>query len=167
MGDKLLADVNTVALYFGNSHSASCQEFTPILKAVYEKFKTELGTEVIFIPNKKDSQSNFEEYCKTMPWPISPFGKNDHLQEYFEDEGIPSLILLNKRSGAVHNRCGVAIAEHYYKVGNPLKEQENEELTDSETTTRSSTLNSKTGECDEEENELMADIVEQDLYKEL
>lgn len=117
--NALLANVNTIALYFSAHCCPPCQEFTPILKTVYERSWRKQGIEVIFI-SWDQSQPAFKEYYKTMPWLASPFGKNGHLQGYFDVQGIPSLVLLDAQTNKVITKGGRELAMDVFNNGKAL-----------------------------------------------
>jgi len=96
--NALLANVNTIALYFSAHWCGHCQDFTPILKNVYEHSWKKQGIEVIFISADR-TQDEFEDYYKTMPWLAYLGTSSSVLKNYFHVQGYPSLILLDAQTG--------------------------------------------------------------------
>ncbi len=80
-----------------------CRSFTPKLIKFYETHAEEKNFEIIFLSSDSDEES-FDEYYKDMPWLKLNYDKQekkDELEEKFEVDGIPTLILLDGDSGDV------------------------------------------------------------------
>lgn len=106
---ELLANVNTIALYFSAHWCPPCQGFTPLLRKLYDQSWKNQGIEIIFISSDR-TKTQFQEYYKTMPWLASPYQENSHLSNYFQVQGIPKLVLLNAQSGNLIERNGQGFA---------------------------------------------------------
>ena len=80
-----------------------CRRFTPILIDFYNKYSKEKNFEIIFISSDED-QNSFDEYYKDMPWlklNQQDQDNKDKLDELFQVNGIPTLILLDGHSADV------------------------------------------------------------------
>mmetsp|Transcript_29510 Transcript_29510/g.47997 ORF Transcript_29510/g.47997 Transcript_29510/m.47997 type:complete len:416 (-) Transcript_29510:186-1433(-) len=88
----------TLGIYFSAHWCGPCRGFTPTLAKVYNKLKEkgQNNFEVIFVSGDK-SDSQFEEYYGEMPWLAIPYGDKriDQLNQRFEVNGIPHLVILN------------------------------------------------------------------------
>eukprot|EP01018_Ginkgo_biloba_P008989 Gb_03891 [translate_table: standard] len=88
----------TVGLYFSAHWFPPCQSFNPVLADIYKQLK-EKGAEfeIVFISSDEDRVS-FENYHSSMPWlavPYSDLKTKKMLNQTFEIEGIPTLIILD------------------------------------------------------------------------
>jgi nucleoredoxin len=87
----------------------SCRRFTPELAALYTKLTAEgKPFEVVFVSSDKAADA-FEEYCAEMPWLALPYADRDRktaLAKRFKVSGLPTLVLLDADSGAVHTTEG-------------------------------------------------------------
>ena len=117
LGEKLIQDgpegrreVNTatlrgvVGVYFSAHWCGPCRSFTPQLRKVYERAKSQgKAFEVIFMSSDRDERS-FNEYFATMPWHAFAFadrGRHQQLTTLFQVQGIPSLVLLDWYTGRI------------------------------------------------------------------
>ncbi|CAF1533455.1 unnamed protein product [Adineta ricciae] len=92
-----------IGLYFSAHWCPPCRGFTPILVDFYNKYGSEKNLEVIFISSDNDEES-FNEYYQEMPWLTLDFKereKKNELDEKFQVDGIPTLILLDGNSGNI------------------------------------------------------------------
>lgn len=76
-----------------------------MLAAFYEQIKEEdqHALEIVFVSSDHD-EGSFRAYYASMPWVAIPFEKRDIAQslgERFRVEGIPTLIILDRATGAV------------------------------------------------------------------
>mmetsp|Transcript_11838 Transcript_11838/g.26034 ORF Transcript_11838/g.26034 Transcript_11838/m.26034 type:complete len:229 (+) Transcript_11838:137-823(+) len=93
-----------VALYFSASWCPPCKSFTPLLIDFYNANKEDL--EIIFLSSDRDEES-FNGYFGKMPWLSSipgyssqeANGRQKKLASMFQIQGIPSLIILDAKTG--------------------------------------------------------------------
>ena len=89
------------ALYFPAHWCPPCQSFTPILANFYKKVnksQEQKEIEIVFV-SADESEKEFREYYKEMPWLAVPFGDNNtinDLEETYQVEGIPSLVIVDE-----------------------------------------------------------------------
>jgi len=105
-----LASCEAVGIYFSAHWCPPCKGFTPQLGATYEKVVAAgKKMSVIFVSSDK-SPSEFKDYFGSMPktWGAIPSGdkRKDALSKLFEVEGIPTLVILDAKTGAVINANG-------------------------------------------------------------
>src|SRR4051812_23397224 len=85
-----------------------CRSFTPVLRQLYsDKLKSQ-GVEIVFVSSDQDD-SSFRNYYSDMPWLALPFDARDtkeDLSSQFGIEGIPSLIVLDAKTGKVISKDG-------------------------------------------------------------
>ncbi|CAF0872653.1 unnamed protein product [Didymodactylos carnosus] len=109
LGEKLLncqstidtCELNnkTIGLYFSAHWCGPCRQFTPKLAEVYKNVKStnpDIPFDIIFISGDHD-QNAFNDYYKDMPWKALPFEEHeraDKLNELYEIQGIPALVIL-------------------------------------------------------------------------
>jgi nucleoredoxin len=102
------ADV--VALYFSASWCGPCKQTTPLLINTYNAAKAKGHKfEVIFVSADRDEKS-FASYFAQMPWTAISFDDEDtrdQLNQRFEVEGIPHVVLIDRASGRVINKDAV------------------------------------------------------------
>eukprot|EP00593_Proboscia_inermis_P000044 CAMPEP_0171293310 /NCGR_PEP_ID=MMETSP0816-20121228/1488_1 /TAXON_ID=420281 /ORGANISM="Proboscia inermis, Strain CCAP1064/1" /LENGTH=211 /DNA_ID=CAMNT_0011763991 /DNA_START=29 /DNA_END=664 /DNA_ORIENTATION=- len=97
----VLNNCDIVALYFSASWCGPCQSFTPQLVDFYKNAAKNKSVQIIFISSDRD-QASFMEYFKKMPWFAMPFDASqikNKLSQTFQIRGIPSLIVLDGKSG--------------------------------------------------------------------
>ncbi|XP_021742650.1 probable nucleoredoxin 1 [Chenopodium quinoa] len=123
-----------VGLYFAASWCGQCRRFTSVLVEAYNKLKSqEKDFEVVVITADEDDES-FDKCFLKMPWLAIPFSDSktcDNLDELFEVEEIPHLVILDE-NGKILTDNGVDIIHDYEAEGYPftserikiLKEQE-------------------------------------------
>ncbi|XP_059075688.1 probable nucleoredoxin 1 [Cryptomeria japonica] len=133
-----------VGLYFSAHWCPPCRAFTPILSGVYTKLVENGDFEIIFISEDKDEKS-FEEYHKTMPWLALPFSDKqtkEKLDQEFDVEGIPTLIILDQKCKTI-STDGVSIIGDYGAEAYPFTKERLGELKAEEEAIRlSQSLNS-------------------------
>ena len=99
-----LAGKKVIALYFSASWCPPCRSFTPLLTDFYNANKDDL--EIIFVSSDRDEDS-FSQYFGKMPWLASVPGysgadanaRQRKMAEMFKIQGIPSLIILDAKTG--------------------------------------------------------------------
>ncbi|KAI5068059.1 hypothetical protein GOP47_0016404 [Adiantum capillus-veneris] len=130
----------TVALYFSAHWCPPCQKFTPVLASIYEQLKAKAEDfECVFI-SSDDSQESFAEYFGKMPWLAVPYEDEKtrkHLSNWFEVEGIPTLIILDKQ-GKTLNSEGMELVYKYGVEAYPFTAERVEELKQAEEAKRAS-----------------------------
>lgn len=123
----------TVALYFSASWCGPCRQFSPQLIEVYNELLSKNDFEVVFVSADRDEES-FNGYFSKMPWlaiPLSDSETKNRLDELFEVNGIPSLVILNG-NGEVLSDDGVSIITQYGAEGHPYTPERIKELKDEE-----------------------------------
>ena len=104
-----LSEFEVVGIYFSGHWCGPCVRFTPVLRDAYSRLKAaNKSFEVVFVSSDHGIQA-FEDYYKEMPWKALPFDKkrvNKNLNERFRVEGIPSLVLLNGKTGEIISANG-------------------------------------------------------------
>uniref|UniRef100_A0A0B7BK01 Thioredoxin domain-containing protein n=1 Tax=Arion vulgaris TaxID=1028688 RepID=A0A0B7BK01_9EUPU len=90
-----------LGIYFSAHWCSPCRCFTPTLAECYNKV-TSAGKkwEIIFISLDKDEES-CKQYYESMPWLLFPFESDlkETLADKYEVTGIPTLLLLDPKSG--------------------------------------------------------------------
>ena len=107
-----LPSTGVVGLYFSAHWCPPCRGFTPKLAETYKKINEagDKAFEIIFISSDKD-QEQFDSYFAEMPWLALPFEQRDlkaKLSKMFKVNRIPSLVLLDAKTGAVISADGRA-----------------------------------------------------------
>jgi nucleoredoxin len=103
----ICADAEVLALYFSAHWCPPCRGFTPTLCKTYEKVVAD-GKKMacVFVSSDRDSDA-FREYLGSMPrswFAIPPSDKRkEQLSKLFEVQGIPSLVLLDAKTGKTIN----------------------------------------------------------------
>ncbi|PIA61944.1 hypothetical protein AQUCO_00200143v1 [Aquilegia coerulea] len=123
----------TIALYFSASWCGPCHRFTPELTETYNQLSPKNDFEVIFVSADRNEES-FNEYFSKMPWLAIPFSDSEtskHLNELFDVNGIPHLVILNG-SGKVLTDAGVGIISEYAIEAYPFTPERIEELKEEE-----------------------------------
>ncbi|CAL4062114.1 unnamed protein product [Meganyctiphanes norvegica] len=97
-----------IALYFSANWCPPCRNFTPQLVAIYKHLKenTKQQLEVVLVSSDQDDQA-FQDYYRDMPWLALPYQDSKRklrLSRRFRVASIPSLVLLDSRSGRVITR---------------------------------------------------------------
>mmetsp|Transcript_129341 Transcript_129341/g.241959 ORF Transcript_129341/g.241959 Transcript_129341/m.241959 type:complete len:372 (+) Transcript_129341:2-1117(+) len=102
-GDALEGKV--VLLYFSAHWCGPCRQFTPALRSFYETVKAEGGNiEIVFV-SSDFNEEQFEGYFQGEhgDWLAVAYGSQEHemLNEYYQVEGIPTLIVVDSNGFAV------------------------------------------------------------------
>merc|ERR1712150_56947 len=99
----------TLLLYFSAHWCPPCRGFTPKLVEFYNSHHEKKEFEVIFVSADSDENS-FKEYYDSMPWLAVQYDEEsikDAMNEKFEVDGIPTLVVLNPETGDVYNQDAV------------------------------------------------------------
>lgn len=127
-----------IGLYFSASWCGPCQRFTPTLVETYNELTAQgKDFQIIFVSGDEDDES-FDKYFSKMPWlaiPISDSETRDKLEEIFNVQGIPQLVVLDE-NGKVLTDEGVEIIRDYEAAGYPFTPERIKELKDQEAITR-------------------------------
>jgi nucleoredoxin len=107
---SLSADNDVVAFYFSAHWCPPCRAFTPVL-AEYHKTVRARGIkfDVVFVSSDK-SEEESADYYNGMPWLIVPYvdrERKTQLAQKYEVKFIPTLIVLNAKTGEVISSNGV------------------------------------------------------------
>ena len=106
---EVLTGKKVVALYFSAHWCPPCRGFTPVASEFYKKLALEdpNALEVIFISSDEDEKA-FSKYYDSQPWAAVPFSspETQTLGAKFGVRGIPSLIVLNAKTGEVVDQDG-------------------------------------------------------------
>lgn len=100
---------DAIGLYFSAHWCPPCRGFTPTLGEKYTELKAAgKAFELVFISGDRDENA-FSEYHDTMPFLALPFSQRkraSELNKIYEVEGIPSLVILDAKSGKVITKSG-------------------------------------------------------------
>jgi nucleoredoxin len=107
-----LPSTGVVGLFFSAHWCPPCRGFTPKLAETYKKINEagDKAFEIVFISSDKD-QEQFDSYLAEMPWLALPFEQRDlkaKLSKMFKVNRIPSLVLLDAKTGAIISADGRA-----------------------------------------------------------
>ena len=88
-----------ICLYCSAHWCPPCRTFTPVLGQVYEKINaSKKQMEIVYVTFDRD-EDEFNEYFQTMPFLAIPWAdeeRRDKIDERFEIEGIPLLIVMDR-----------------------------------------------------------------------
>jgi Thioredoxin-like len=87
----------------------ACRRFTPILKGIYEKLRSNPGEDFEIVYCSLDNFRNeYDNYTSDMPWWCLPLKSPvvDRLRTFYKTEGIPHLVILSKEGTLL---CGDAV----------------------------------------------------------
>lgn len=102
-------DVDIVGFYFSAHWCPPCRGFTPILGQKYEELKAaNKSFELVFVSSDRDEDS-FVEYHASMPFLALPYSERRIKQDLSEEygvRGIPSLVLLDGKTGELITKNG-------------------------------------------------------------
>ena len=111
--DDFLANKDVVCFYFSAHWCPPCRQFTPILKEFYEE-SAEAGLEVIFISSDRSAEDTVS-YMKESHgnWPALAHGSEpaQQLKQRYGITGIPSLIVVNRKTGEMITKEGRAAVQ--------------------------------------------------------
>lgn len=116
---------DVIALYFSGKYCKYCNDFSPVLKKVYNLIKedfneSEFKFDVVFISSDK-SEEIFDEHYSTHPWYALPYQfreLKEHLVKFFGFKTIPQLILVNKHGQIIEMNGRRFIMDHQDNVKN-------------------------------------------------
>ncbi|XP_068230508.1 nucleoredoxin-like [Palaemon carinicauda] len=99
-----------IALYFSAHWCPPCRAFTPQLVSFYQHVKenTKHQLEIVLVSSDHEEEA-FNHYFGDMPWLALPFSdtkRKIRLSRQYRVTGIPSLVLINSRSGRVITKNG-------------------------------------------------------------
>eukprot|EP00830_Metopus_es_P000725 TRINITY_DN1067_c0_g1_i1.p2 TRINITY_DN1067_c0_g1~~TRINITY_DN1067_c0_g1_i1.p2 ORF type:complete len:171 (+),score=20.75 TRINITY_DN1067_c0_g1_i1:63-575(+) len=97
-----ITEAKVVLMFFSANWCPPCKAFFPIMKRFYEEVNEgrkypRLNLEIIYVPCE-DGEEEFLDTLKNIIFPCIPFGdpRIDKLQEQFEVDVIPCLLLMKK-----------------------------------------------------------------------
>jgi len=106
---KAAEGADVVGLYFSAHWCGPCRYFTPLLAKCYEECKKQgKKFEVVFLSSDQDDDS-FKSYFADMPWLALPYSQRalkELVSKAFEVRGIPTLVLLDPKTGEVITKDG-------------------------------------------------------------
>lgn len=106
---EALTGIDVVGLYFSAHWCPPCRGFTPVLGKKYEELKKAgKAFELVFISKDQNAEA-FTEYHATMPFLGLPFADRERAQSLnakFGVSGIPSLVLVDAKTGTVITKNG-------------------------------------------------------------
>jgi len=105
-----LKQLDAIAIYFSAHWCPPCKAFTPALVDSYKKMKAaDKKYEIIFASSDR-SEKDFNEYFGEMPWKTLGFEdeRKDELDAMFEVSGIPTLVVIDAKTGKVITKGGRA-----------------------------------------------------------
>jgi nucleoredoxin len=106
--DAMAESCDAVGIYFSAHWCPPCRGFTPKLAESYTKMVAAgKKWDIVFASGDK-SQSEFDNYMKEMPWKAFPHGdkRKDKLDEMFDVSGIPTLVVVDPKTGKVITKGG-------------------------------------------------------------
>jgi len=105
-----LNDADVVGLYFSAHWCPPCRNFTPKLSKFYTDMKAAgKKFELVFVSSDKEQQA-FDEYHGEMTFSAVPYENRDlkkTLSSKYKVEGIPTLVLLDAKTGETITKSGV------------------------------------------------------------
>ncbi|XXG40721.1 hypothetical protein AAC387_Pa01g1369 [Persea americana] len=126
-----------IGLYFSASWCGPCQGFTPIFAEAYTELYAQGNFEAVFVSADKNEET-FKEYFAKMPWLAIPFSDSttrDRLNELFEVNGIPHLVLLGG-NGKVLSDDGVERIREYGEEAYPFLPEKLKQIKEEEEAAR-------------------------------
>ena len=102
-----------IGVYVGASWCQPCAVFTPLLHDFYRQAReVEALFEVVFVSND-ETEGEFLDHLRTMPWFATPFARRYDIIARLDVEGVPALLVLDGRTGAVVSKHGRDEIEKY------------------------------------------------------
>lgn len=104
---EALKSADVVMLYFSAHWCPPCRGFTPQLASAFKYGNPPANLAAVFISGDKD-EASFTQYWNEMPWLAMPYStpQRQSLGASYGVRGIPSLVILNGRTGAVISANG-------------------------------------------------------------
>ena len=113
--DSVMQAKDFIAVYFGAHWAPPCRLFTPQLAEFYKKINSDaFRMEVIFC-SIDGSPEAFERNFADMPWSAVPYSEDQRIQnlkQKFGINGLPTLIVLDKRGDIVSYDGRLDIQNH-------------------------------------------------------
>eukprot|EP01088_Endostelium_zonatum_P016322 TRINITY_DN4377_c0_g1_i1.p1 TRINITY_DN4377_c0_g1~~TRINITY_DN4377_c0_g1_i1.p1 ORF type:complete len:383 (+),score=89.37 TRINITY_DN4377_c0_g1_i1:62-1210(+) len=128
-----------IGFYFSAHWCPPCKGFTPVLADVYNQLKTQgKSFEIVFVSSDR-SESEFQSYFATMPWLSFPYSDREaktRLSNFYLVQGIPTLVLINGKTGSLITLEGRGLVGGLKASGYPytverikqIKEEEDEKM---------------------------------------
>jgi len=133
--DEFGTDKKYVMLYFSAHWCPPCRGFTPVLVEWYNSHKDDSGNEceIVFVSRDR-TKSAYTSYYAEMTWASveydAPNNLRDKLMQDFGIQGIPSLLVLDAKSGKLLNdkaRTDIANKKSPFPESEDEKKEEKEE----------------------------------------
>lgn len=104
---EVLKSVDIVMLYFSAHWCPPCRAFTPQLASAFKYGSPPPNLAAVFVSGDRD-EASFTQYWNEMPWLAMPYStpQRQSLGANYGVRGIPSLVILNGRTGAVISSNG-------------------------------------------------------------
>ncbi|RUS77603.1 hypothetical protein EGW08_014642 [Elysia chlorotica] len=103
------AENDVVGIYFSAHWCPPCRNFTPVLGEYYTKLRgAGKKFQVVFVSSDRD-EGGAGEYYSSMPWLMVPYSdraKKDELASKYGVSGIPTLVLVNAKTGELITKDG-------------------------------------------------------------
>ena len=93
----MLQGVEVLGFYFSASWCPACRQTTPLIASSYKALRSRGSAfEIVFV-SQDGSETEFDQYRSSMPWPAMPFGGSlpAILAQAFHVSAIPCLVLLD------------------------------------------------------------------------
>merc|ERR1712054_699701 len=115
-----LKELDAIGIYFSAHWCPPCRGFTPKLAESYAKMKDAGKKWEIVFASSDQSEKDFEEYFGEMPWKALPHGddRKDELDSMFEVSGIPTLVVIDAKTGNVITKSGRAMIDSDQRAQN-------------------------------------------------
>ena len=113
-GEKIpcesLKQLDAVMIYFSAHWCPPCRGFTPALVESYKKMKAAGKKLEVIFASGDNSYREYEDYFSEMPWLALDHEdpRKDDLDAMFEVSGIPTLVVLDAKTGKVITKSGRA-----------------------------------------------------------
>ena len=107
-----------VGIYFSAHWCGPCRSFTPNLGKFYENAnKEKKQIEIIYCPSDQ-TQNEFDDYYKTMPWLAIPFESEskDAIADGLGISSIPTLIIFDKNGNVLDNDGRITVEKRGFKA---------------------------------------------------
>ena len=117
--NEALGKKDKVCLYFGGSWCDPCRELIPQLMSKYKEgaVNPQVNVEVVFVSSDRD-QGSFDSYFKSMVCLGLPFhdrARKNALSAAYDVTGIPTLVVLDGRSGELVTTEGRGIVQQLFE----------------------------------------------------